>query len=292
MLKILKQCALILLSLFPGVVFSQGEIDEQPKIMLKNEQSGIIFLTSNGIGAGYRFGKRINARNQTLYDIDFMNVKHPKEIRLTSTFNNFSSRSFVFGKQNNFFEFKGTIGKQYEMFRKNDKGGISIRYFYAAGPVIGILKPIYYEIRYYAPPTYPPNPNYDPYKTEKFNTSIHQTNINGRASFFKGFKELSVVPGATAKAGLSFEYSREDAIIHAIEVGIGLDVFPKSIPIMATQTNNFYFLNLCAGYRFGKVIDVSDVAKSKTWKERRQDQKLSRSISKEQKNKEDNLENF
>ena len=178
------------------------------------------------------------------------------------------------------------------MFRKNDKGGISIRYFYAAGPTIGMLKPIYYEISYYAPPTYPPDPNYDPYRTEKFNTSIHQSNINGRASFFKGINELSVVPGATAKAGFSFEYSREDAIIHAIEVNLGLDVFPKSIPIMATQTNNFYFLNLTAGYRFGKVIDVSDAATSKSRKQIRQEKKLSRSISKDRKKKEDNLENF
>jgi len=291
MLQFLKKYTFLLLSLFSGVAFSQGEIDDQPKIMLKNEKTGSVFLTSNGIGAGYRYGKRINARNQTLYDIDFMNVKHPKEIRL-SAYNSFSSRSFVFGKENSFFELKGTIGKQYEMFRKNDKGGISIRYFYGAGPTIGILKPIYYEIRYYAPPTYPPNPNYEPNKIEKFNISQHLSNINGRASFFKGFKEISIVPGASAKAGFSFEYGREDAVIHAIDVGIGLDIFPKAIPIMATQTNNFYFLNLSAGYRFGKVIDVSDAALSKSWKERWKEQRLSRKISKDRKSKEENLQNF
>jgi len=285
MLKILKLSGLLVLLIISEIAFSQGEIDDQPKIMLKNEISGVALLTSNGIGVGYRYGKRINARNQTIYEVDFMNVKHPKEIRLTSNYNYYSSRSFVFGKQNNFFELKGTLGKQYEMFRKNDKGGVSIRYFYSAGPTIGILKPIYYEIRYITG-------DYFTIKDEKFNTSIHQSNINGRSSFFKGFDELSVVPGATAKVGFSFEYSREDAVIHAIDVGVGLDIFPKAVPIMATQNNNFYFLNLSAGYRFGKIVDVSDAARAKSQKTRRQEQKLSRSISKDLKEKEEKLENY
>ena len=289
--KILKIFSVFLLAFISVNGYSQGEIDEQAKVMLKNEKTGVVFLTSNGMGAGYRFGKRINARNQTIYDIELMNVKHPKEIRLTSNYNYYTTRSFVFGKQNNFFELKGNIGKQYEMYRKNDKGGISVRYFYSTGPTIGILKPIYYDIRYYAPPTYPPQPNYETLKTEKFNISIHQSNIRGRSSFFKGFDELTIVPGATAKAGFSFEYSREDAVIHAIEVALGLDVFPKSIPIMATQTNNFYFLNMTVGYRFGKVIDVSDAALSKGWKEKRKEQKLSRSIAKDQK-KSEGLKDF
>jgi len=253
--------------------------------MLKNEKTGSVFLTSNGIGVSYRYGKRINARNQTIFDIDFMNVKHPKELRLTSNTSYYSSKSFIFGKQNNFFELKGTIGKHYELFRKNDKGGISIRYLYSAGPTIGILKPIYYEIRYYSLVN-------DYIKIEKFNTSIHQSSINGKASFFKGFKELSVVPGFSAKAGFSFEYGREEAMIHAIDVGMGLDVFPRSIPIMATQTNNFYFLNLTVGYRFGKVIDVSEAAQAKSRKDRRQEQKLSKSIIKDQKRKEQYLQDF
>lgn len=285
MLKTPKYYGFLLLFLLSGKVYSQGEIDEQPKIMLKNEKSGIVFLTSNGIGAGYRYGKRIDARNQTQYDLDFMNVKHPKEIKTTSNNNSYyATRSFVYGKENNFFELKGTIGKQFEIFRKNDKGGISIRYFYGAGPTLGFLKPIFYEY----------TENYLTYsitKTKKFNVNNLGT-INGRSSFFKGFNELSFIPGLTAKGGFSFEYSREDAIIHALEVGIGLDVFPRSIPIMANKTNNFYFFNLTAGYRFGKVIDVSDVALAKSRKDLRKEKRLSRRISKQQKGKEENLQNY
>lgn len=286
MQKILRLYGSILLSLLTVNTFSQGEIDEQQKIMLRNEKTGIVFLTSNGIGVGYRYGKRINARNQTMYDFDFMNVKHPKELRLTSNYNYYSSRTFIFGKQNNFYELKGSIGKQYVMYRKNDKGGIAIRYFYTLGPTIGVLKPIYYEIHYVTALE-----NYT--KIEKFDVSIHQQNINGKASFFKGFDELSIVPGASAKLGFNFEFSREDAQIRALEIGVGLDLFPKSIPIMAEQPNNFYFLNLTIGYRFGKVIDVSDAAiAAKNRKDTRAEKKLSRNLSKDSKNNSNELQNF
>jgi hypothetical protein len=280
--KILFLCLLLSKSL---ALFSQGEIVEEAKILYRNEKSGGIYLSSNGIGLDYRYGKRINARNQLLYQMDFMMVKHPKETRISNNYY-YNNQTFVFGKINSFFQLKGYIGRQHESFRKNDRGGISIRYNYNIGPVIGILKPIYYEF------VYSNGQNEFYYKTEKFSTSKFQE-ILGKASFFKGFNELSFVPGGSAKVGLSFEYSKDDIKLNALEVGVGLDLYPKAIPIMASERNSFYFLNLMVGYRFGKVIDISEAAQSKrTWKEKWAERKLSRSILKEQKSDGKGLENF
>jgi hypothetical protein len=88
-----------------------------------------------------------------------------------------------------------------------------------------------------------------------------------------GFDELSVVPGLTAKTGMSFEYSQRDAVVHALEAGVTLTVYPKQIPIMATEKNNWLFFNLSVGYRFGRIKDISEAARAKTWKERRQERK-------------------
>ena len=109
----------------------------------------------------------------------------------------------------------------------------------------------------------------------KFDPAIHLTpyNIGGRGPFFMGFSELKVVPGLTAKTGLSFEYSQKDAIIHALEVGVSLTAYPKEIPIMATEQNNFLFFNVIMGYRFGKIVDISEAARAKSRKERRQERK-------------------
>jgi len=266
-------------------VFSQGDITEEPKILYRNEKSYGAFLSSSGMGINYTYGKRINARNQILYQAEFMHLKHPKEIRISNYY--YNNQRFVFGKINSFFELKTYAGRQYELYRKNDKGGISIRYSYNIGPVLGILKPVYYEVLYTTGTT---NEYYS--KIEKFTTSTHQSNILGRASFFKGFNELSVVPGASVKTGVVFEYSREDNKLNALEAGIGLDLFPKKIQIMATNRNYFYFLNMYVGYRFGKVLDISEGALPKSWKEKRAERKLSRSIIKDQKKDAKELENF
>lgn len=281
--KILLFCLLIIKC--PGL-YSQGEILEEPKILYRNEKTGSFYLSSNGMGLDYRYGKRINARNQTLYQLDFMIVKHPKETRISTNY--YNNQSYVFGKVNSFFELKGYLGKQHEIYRKNDKGGISIRYNYNIGPTLGILKPVYYEFIYTT--GNPPNNEYYS-KIEKFNSSKYQ-DILGKASFFKGLNELSVVPGGSVKAGLSFEYSKDDIKLNALEVGIGLDLFPKDIQIMATSKNNFYFFNLLVGYRFGRVIDIGEGSKSKTWKEKWAEKKLSRKIMKDQEKDAKALENF
>ena len=270
------------------VLYAQGELDLGKKIVLRDERTFGIFLNSNGLSADYTYLKRLNARNHQLYQLEFMLVKHPKEIRLTNTSSYYSQRSFVFGKQNAFFELRGQYGRESELFRKNDKGGLSVRYFYSIGPTIGILKPIYYEMEYI---TLVDSLFSFSYKTEKFNTSIHQSNVAGRSSFFKGFNEISFIPGISAKIGFSFEYSRQDITIHGLDLGLGMDLFSKRIPIMATENNNFYFFNLYAGYRFGKVINISEAAQRKTWFEKVKDQRQQRKLQNKSENNPTSIDN-
>ena len=238
-----------LFHLIGGFLFAQGEIKSQARIFYRNEKSIGISLNSNGMGISGRYAKRINARKKTLWEIDLANIKHPKEIKISNSY--YNNRSFVFGKENLFINLRGGWGKQHEMFRKVDRGGISIRRYFTVGPAIGFLKPIYYEVfkaggggvnDYYI-------------TEEKFSTSTHQGNIYGRASFFKGIDETSIMPGIYGRFGMSFEYSKSDITIHAIETGVSLDLFPKEMVIMATEQNNFYFLTLFVAYRFGKVVD-------------------------------------
>jgi len=243
---------LILFLLMAADLKAQGELDNQRRILYRNERTFGAFLGSNGYGADFTYATRINARNHTLYRVELGYKRHPKEVRLSNSF--YSNRSFVFGKTNNFFELKGHWGRSSELFRKNDAGGVSIRYFYSFGPNIGILKPIYYEIIYLTPDLFT--------QVEKFDPSTHQSNIYGRASFFEGINEISIVPGISAKMGFTFEYSRRDLNINALELGAGFDLYPREIPIMATENNNFFFLNFYVGYRFGKAIDISDAARS------------------------------
>ena len=241
---------------------AQGEIDDQIHVMFRDESSFGGFLNSNGFGINYRYGFWRNARNQFILDADLTYVKHPKEVK-TQVVYGYSTRRYIYGKENLFWELKGMAGWQKELFRKYDKRGISIRLFYNGGISFGFLKPIYYEVFSFTSVGEAIDP-----ELEKFTPAIHQTQIGGRGPFFMGFDEISVIPGLTGKSGLSFEFSEKDAIIHSLEAGINLTVFPKAIPIMATEQNNFLFFNLMVGYRFGNIVDISEAARAKPWKER------------------------
>ena len=239
------------------ILFAQGELSDQSRIFYRNEKSIGFLLNSNGYGVSGRYAKRINARNKSIYELDLIGIKHPKEVKITNYYS--SNKSYVFGKLNSLFDIRAGYGRQKEMFRKVDRGGISIRRYYSFGPSLGLLKPVYYEI--IQSNNADPNDKY--LSQEKFNSATHQGNIWGKASFFKGVDEISVVPGAYGRFGFSFEYSRHDITLHALETGIALDIFPKKIPIMATEKNNFIFFSFFVSYRFGKVVDATGIIDEK-----------------------------
>jgi hypothetical protein len=235
----------MLISFSCSIGFSQGELDEQEKIFYRNERTFAGLLNSNGIGANFRYAKRIDGFRKTLYEAEINYLKHPKEKRITITETN---RSIIYGKLNSVFTIKGAIGNQKELFQKRDLGSISIRRFFNIGTSLAFLKPVYYE--YYVNNGY----EYDKFLGHGFPI--------GRAPFTMGFNELSVSPGLYGKFGFTFEYSRIDEIFHALEIGIAFDAYVRQINIMSVPTESILYLlpdnhfipTLFISYRFGKVI--------------------------------------
>jgi len=232
-------------------LFAQGELDEQQKIFFRNERSFGILLNSDGVGISYREAKRTDFRNKQLLEIDAGTLRDPKEYKQQSAYT--QGGSYIYGKLNSTFYLRAGIGHQHELFKKADLGGIAVRYFYTAGPVLAIYKPIYYKVLYTI------SANEYEVREEKFDASIAiPQDIYSRASFSKGLNEMKVMPGLYAKAGFNFEYSKEDKVIHAIELGGQLNAFPKRIPIMAVYNNKALFFSLFVSYRFGIIIDPLD----------------------------------
>ncbi len=228
---------------------SQGELDEQQKVFFRNERSFGVLLNSDGLGVSYREAKRINYLNKKLLEFDAGTLKHPREYKVSNLYTQATS-TFVFGKLNSVFFLRGGIGRQHEIFSKEDFGGVAIRYFYSAGPVVAIYKPIYYRVMYVVS-----DYRYE-IREEKFDVAIHTVNdIYSKAPFTKGLKETKVLPGLFLKGGFNFEYSKEDKLIHAIELGVQINAFPKEIPIMASPDNRAIFFSLFASYRFGIIVD-------------------------------------
>ena len=228
---------------------SQGELDEQQRIFFRNEKSFGIQLNSDGIGFGYRIANRTNYLNKNILEFEFGTIKHPKEYKVSSYY--YGGSSFAFGKKNFPMYFRASIGRQRELYPKADLGGVSIRFLYSAGPTLAVYKPVYYDVI----TDYVLQGNILVYYIEKMKFDLSYPDIVGKASFFKGFDEIGVIPGVFAKTGFAFEYSKEDKIIHAIEVGANINAYLKEIPIMATNDNRAVFVSLFVSYRFGIVVN-------------------------------------
>ena len=257
-------------------IYAQGEIDLQPKVFYRNEWSLALMLNSNGWGINYRYGEHLNAADKRLFEVDFAYMKDPKERKsYSNVYDASGSRArYVEGKKNLAFDFRFGYGKQHEMFRKHDAGGVAIRYFYNFGPSIVLLKPIYYNAGEKF--TVGQQTFIDPFpKPEKYDAEWIDKNILiiSRASFFKGFDNMRVVPGAYAKFGFNFEFGRQDRIIHALEAGLIGEGFIKKVEIMdfsypptgqsKIAKNQQVFLTIFISYRFGRIVDPYEVKKKR-----------------------------
>lgn len=246
----MRTIQVLILLIFCYSAFSQGEIDDQQKIFYRNERTVGLLLKSNGFGIDYQYGKWTNAFNKTIWEVGISNINHPKEYKVKLTT---SSKPLKYGKINNLFVVRGGYGLQRRMFKKIDKGGISIRSVYSFGPSLGLLKPIYYiyeEIReidgqYY---TIPVSILFD-------NTSHNLIGPTSKDAFTKGIGETKLLPGAYIKYCINFEYSTVDELVHALELGVSLDAFLFEAPIMADLAANHFFFTMFITYRFGKIIN-------------------------------------
>lgn len=255
MRKLLLLFLLIVFNLL--TILAQGDLDQQEKIFYRNERTVGFSLNSNGYSLGYREGMRIDYLNKKILEGDISILKHPKELKLSNPYVQ-AGNTFVFGKLNNAISIKGGLGRQHELYKKEDLGGISIKYFYSGGPTFVITKPIYYNVWYPASGT-----TYE-LRQEKFNIDIHNpSDIYSKVSFLKGLNESRIIPGLYAKGGFNFEYSKEDKIIHAIELGIAVEGYLKKIPIMASEDNSAIFINLFVAYRIGYVVNPFDSESAK-----------------------------
>lgn len=239
-------CLFTLLFISAGFVFGQSESNLDKKILFRREQSAFFMVHSGGFGVGYRNGKSRTYFRKFIWEVEGLNIKHTKEIKVASYYEN--SKNFVYGKLNSLYLLRGGIGQQHILNGKPYWGGVEVRVFYQGGVSLGFAKPVYLYIVKYNETT-----GLSYLNIERFNPSIHNiTDIYSRAPFFRGFDQLSIYPGLYLKSGFSFEYGADDKIVKTIECGAFVDVFYKDVPIMAYQKNQFLFANVYLSFHIGK----------------------------------------
>ena len=225
----------------------EATIFDEATVVYQNSIYGGAILHTNGWGAHITMGKAKTAFKSRIYQVDFVGMKHPKEIR---TFNPYREqpRSYIFGKLNTFFIIRPSIGSRVVSFDKIRKSGVSVGYNWRVGPSLGITRPVYLEIG--LPGQYP----YHTVIVEKYDPEVHKyDDILGRAGGLRGMNELKVKPGLYGAIALNFEYDANRNGMKGVEIGATIDYYPiKPVEIMAFAENYQVFLNFYVSLQFGK----------------------------------------
>lgn len=225
---------------------------EEEGAMIFDKQSafGIKFNT-DGWGLFYEKGKYKTLTKTNLMWVEFGERKSNKEERVPTLSANqgfIIVSSYIYGKQNNFYQLKLGFGQQKLIGGKGNKNGVAVSAIYGGGLTAGLLKPYYIEIQ---------NPTNGArqsirYTTETAKLFLDPTVILGRGSLGKGFNEMQIVPGAHVRTALRFDYGRYNEVLSAIEVGLNVEFYSKKIPILLLNKENNFFFNAYAAITFGK----------------------------------------
>ena len=95
---------IFLLIFFSLSAFSQGELNDEVRVVTGNEKTYAVLINSNGWGFNLRRGKRLDGFRKRLIDFDLAYVKHPKEIKTQNPYFE-NQKRFVFGKLNTLVTF-------------------------------------------------------------------------------------------------------------------------------------------------------------------------------------------
>lgn len=229
-------------------------IKKQPKgIVYDKEASGYLRLHTNGYAIGGNYGKLKTYYKTNYWEFELVHIKHQREYMNRSLTGN-TGNSFIFGKQNNFFALKGAYGQKRYFSGKAKKQGVAVGMSYSVGPSLGIVKPYYLEILTEVPSRRGSNfvPIAQKYTEETETDFLDLRRIDGSAGFGYGFDELSLIPGGHGKIALHLDWGAFDEFVRAVEVGLMVDIYAKRVPIMLTEDNSPYFINLYFSMAFGK----------------------------------------
>jgi hypothetical protein len=205
--------------------------DEEGELAYHKQSVFGIQLRTMGYGLLYELGRMKTTRKTTTYGLEISEIKLSKEDKLpkgTFTFSN----PYIFGKINNFYQFKLGIGQQYLLGDKGNRNGVSVSAIYGGGLSLGFLRPYYLEVQ-------DQGGNVQTIKYSQDSALFVGGLIVGGGGLGKGWGEMELRPGAYAKAGLRFDYGRFNEIVSAIEIGVSLDAYLKEVPIMlSSRTKN------------------------------------------------------
>ncbi len=216
-----------------------------------------IKLSPAGLQAGYRFGQIPNYYTDKYYQVEVGQIRHPRELNsglqsLKSSISRGFFKNYIYGKQNSLYTLRVSQGKTIFLSDKISKKNILVGYTYRYGISAGLIKPYYIQVVRESDNLTSRDFEYIKYSEENREDFLNDEDIFGKAPFRKGLGEMKFAPGIHAQGGMHFDWSKDEHIIMATEIGLMLDFYFSSIPLMVDQSSKPFFLNLYVSLQFGK----------------------------------------
>lgn len=231
----------------------QQEKREHINSLIRQEEEGVISynksfvfgakLITDGYGVFFELGKAKSVKKSTLFQLEISEKKHIKEEKQNSYLSN--AVPFIYGKENYFYPVKLGIQREVLLGNKSNKNGVSVTANFGGGLTAGLLRPYYVQVQQSSGINF-----------IKYNSADSVDFLNGRIlggpSFSKGWSDMTMVPGAYAKAAVRFDYGSYNEVVSAIEVGLTGDFYSKKIPQLVGNDQKQFFLSGYVAVLFGK----------------------------------------
>ncbi len=200
---------------------------------------GINKNTRGGLIGGFILKKstRISENQFQTYGLELMNVKHPKETRISNPLN---GNSYIWGKQNYLYSVRLQYGREQIIFKKASFQGLQIHAILAGGPTIGLVAP------YYIQNSSGFNEPFDPEKHVDFR------DVLGTGNILQGIGESEVKFGLNLKPALSFEFGAFKSNVSGIELGMVLEGFTEEIILVPNDSNDQFFTSFFVTLFYGR----------------------------------------
>lgn len=220
-MRVLSFLIILILASFTCEAQTQDSYDYNSEFIWginKNSSSGIIG------GFVFKRSRKLEDNQLETFGLEIMNVRHPQEVRKSSTSGNF----FIYGKSNYLFAFRTQYGRDFILFHKAPQQGVEIKAVFAAGPSFGIVAPYYITRGLDGTIREQYNPNNPDHEFGK---------ITGNAGFFYGLGDSKIQLGGNLKAALNFETGVLKSQVTGFEIGFLLDAYTKKVIMVPSAPN-------------------------------------------------------
>lgn len=236
---------LLIFTLISVTAFGQELADTTYDKLYRNSYTVGIHFNTVGWGFYGELSKQKTYKYHHVLGLQFSNIRHKNEFK-TSTID--AASSFFYYKINSLVAMRPTFGGNLRLFEIRRENGVEIMFKWKLGPSLGLLKPVYLDIRSMTSNTGPRVERYDP---EVHGYSV----IESKASWFTGLGESKVEIGAHFKSGFNFNFANQKSGISGGEIGFLFDYFPFREVDLMYEADNYklftaFYLQFELGNRF------------------------------------------